>query len=148
MSRCLGVDYGSCRMGLAISDETGILASPLRTVPINGPRQAIAAIAAACSERMVERVVVGLPLDMQGRTGPAALAVLQFVERLRNELNLPVDTWDERLSTSQVERCLIDANVRRARRRQLRDQMAAQVVLQSYLDARTPLTPIDDFLTE
>ncbi len=135
MSRCLGIDFGSQRMGLAISDETGVIALPLPTVAIRGARHARQAVAEICIARAVQKIVLGLPLDMQGRTGPAAEAVLHFAAQLREDTALPVETWDERLSTSMAERMLIGGNVRRARRRDLRDQVAAQIILQSYLDA-------------
>lgn len=135
MTRCLGIDFGSRRMGLALSDETGVIALPLPTVELRGVRHAVEAVKATCAERAVQKIVLGLPLDMQGRTGPAAEAVLHFAAQLREDTGLPVETWDERLSTSMAERMLIGGNVRRARRRELRDQAAAQIILQSYLDA-------------
>lgn len=139
MSRYLGIDFGSQRMGLAISDETGVLATPLRTVTIRGARHAVQEISAICTERKIKTIVVGLPLDLQGHTGPAAEAALDFAGKLRKQTKLLVEMWDERLSTSMAERTLIGVNVRRARRRELRDQIAAQIVLQSFLDAHAAI---------
>ena len=86
---------------------------------------------------------VWLPLDLQGRSGPAAEAVQRFAVQLREHTALPVEMWDERLSTSMAERLLLSGNVSRARRRDLRDQIAAQIVLQSYLDAQSAGIPGD-----
>ena len=129
MSRCLGVDYGTCRVGLALSDETGTIASALETITIRGARHAAQTIAEICQARNV-------PLDLQGRVGPAAKSAQQFADLLHNVTALPVKLWDERLSTAMAEKLLIDGGTRRARRRDLRDQIAAQIVLQSYLDAQ------------
>ncbi len=135
MTRCLGIDFGSRRMGLALSDETGVIALPLPTVELRGVRHALEAVKATCTERAVRQIVLGWPLDMRGQAGPAAEAVQHFAGQLREATGLPVELWDERLSSSMAERMLLDGNVRRARRRELRDQAAAQIILQSYLDA-------------
>lgn len=141
MGRYLGIDYGSRRMGLAVSDEIGLLALPLRVIPIQNAGQAVNEVDKICREKSVTQIVVGLPLNMNGSRGPAAEAVTQFVDRLRQRLGLPVITWDERLSSQQAERVLIESDVRRAQRRNVIDKIAAQMILQSYLDAQAVSGP-------
>ncbi len=135
MSRLLGVDYGQRRLGFAISDEAAIIAMPLGMASVENPRQALNAVRRWVQEKQVGRVVVGLPLNLNGTRGPAAEAVEHFVGRLRAELTIPVVTWDERLSSQAAERTLIAAGLRRAKRKNIVDQLAAQIILQSYLDA-------------
>jgi len=138
MPRILGIDYGERRMGFAVSDEAEIIAMPLCVVAVLHPRQAAEEVARRVLEKQAGTVVVGLPLNMNGSRGPAAEAVTQFVERLRHLVSIPVETWDERLSSKAAERILIDADVRRAKRKQVIDQVAAQIMLQCYLDAKGP----------
>jgi len=136
MGRWLGVDYGEKRVGLAISDESGILATPLRIADVLSPKQAARAVREACAEIEAVGIVVGLPLNMNGTIGFKAEEVNVFCERLRRSVNVPVETWDERLSTSMVERVLLDADMSRGKRRKVRDKLAAQVILQGWLDAK------------
>jgi len=143
MPRTLGVDYGARRVGLAISDELGMMALPLDILPAQNPGQVVRDVLRLCCEKQVAAIVVGLPLNMDGSSGPAAAAVERFVEELRRQGGLPVDVWDERMSSRQVERMLIDSDVSRARRRGLVDKLAAHVILQSYLDAHTSTTEND-----
>jgi len=135
MPRTLGVDYGERRVGLAISDELGMMAMPLDILPVKGPKQVIQDILSLCQEKQVAAIVVGLPLNMDGSRGSAVEAVERFVQELRQQSGRPVEVWDERMSSRQVERMLIDSDVSRARRKGLVDKLAAQVILQSYLDA-------------
>lgn len=136
MSRTLGVDYGDRRVGLAISDELGMMSTPLCVLDVLSEKQAVAGVVAACRERGVARVVVGLPLNMNGTRGEMVDRVEAFVKRLAVASGLPVATWDERLSSSLVERVLLDADMSRGKRKKVRDKLAAQVILQSYLDAQ------------
>jgi putative Holliday junction resolvase len=139
MPRTLGVDYGERRVGLAISDELGLLALPLDILPVQGSKQVIRDVLCLCQERQVAVIVVGLPLNMDGSRGPAVEAVERFVQELRRQGGRPVEVWDERMSSRQVERMLIDSDVSRSRRKGIVDKLAAQVVLQSYLDAQEML---------
>jgi len=139
MPRTLGVDYGERRVGLAISDELGLLALPLDILPVQGAKQVIRDVLRLCQEKQVAVIVVGLPLNMDGSRGPAVEAVERFVLELRRQASRPVEVWDERMSSRQVERMLIDSDVSRARRKGLVDKLAAQVILQSYLDAQEML---------
>ena len=136
MPRTLGVDYGERRVGLAVSDELGMMALPLDILPVQSSRQVIGDVLRLCHEKQVAVIVVGLPLNMDGSRGPAAEAVERFVRELRRLGELPVEVWDERMSSRQVERMLIDADVSRAKRKGIVDKLAAQVILQSYLDAQ------------
>jgi len=135
MARVLGVDYGEKRIGLAVSDPEGLIATPLGVQDVTGRKDAVDAVGRAAGETGAERIVVGLPLNMDGSAGPMAEKVQVFAERLRTRTGLPVDTWDERLSTRLVERTLIEADVSRRKRKGLRDKLAAGVILQGYLDA-------------
>ncbi len=138
--RVLGLDVGSRRIGLALSDPLGLTAQPwdVQETSPQDPDAAPRAIAALAERLDVGRVVAGLPLDRQGEVGRQARAVLDFLERLEAHLSVPVETWDERFSTAAAERALLEGGVRRARRRQVRDKVAASLILQSWLDARSP----------
>lgn len=143
MTALLGIDLGTKRIGVALSDPTGLLASPIATVPHRSDRADAAHIAALCADHGVSAVVVGWPRSMDGTAGPAARRAEAFAERLRGATGLPVHLWDERLSTVAAERALIELGARRERRREVRDRVAAAVVLQSYLDARARRLPSD-----
>ncbi|MBU4201210.1 MAG: Holliday junction resolvase RuvX [Verrucomicrobia bacterium] len=135
MTRILGIDYGERRLGFAISDETGIIAMPLCVVTVEHPRHALDEVQRLVREKQAGQVVIGMPLNMNGTRGPASEAVARFVTRLSKTISIPVATWDERLSSKAAERILIDADVRREKRKGVIDQLAAQIMLQSYLDA-------------
>lgn len=136
IGRCLGVDYGTARIGLAISDETGMLATPLATVAVRGIPDAVRAVTEHIRRTGAVRIVIGMPLHMNSSRGAGAEAADDFARRIRETTALPVIAWDERLTTRMAERALIEANVRRNRRRSVIDRAAAQLILQSYLDAR------------
>jgi putative Holliday junction resolvase len=132
MMRILGVDYGTVRVGLALSDELGMLATPLEVVENS---KAIPRIREIMSEKNVGTIVVGLPRNMDGSYGPKADEVRQFVEKLGKNVGVECKLWDERLTTKLVERMLIDGDVSRKRRKEVIDKLAAQQILQSYLDS-------------
>jgi putative Holliday junction resolvase len=136
MARLLGVDLGEKRVGLAVSDPTGVLATPLRVLHVRSPADALRQVAAACAEVGAEGIVLGLPRNMDGTEGPKAREARAFAAGLGEATAHPVFLYDERLTTSLVERTLLDADVSRRRRREVRDKLAAQVILQSYLDAQ------------
>ena len=135
MTRVLAVDLGTRRIGVALSDPTGTVAGPLDTIPHRERRQDVAAVAALARAHGAERIVLGWPRNMDGTSGPAARRAEAFAEALRRVAGVPVALWDERLSTVAADRALRDADVKRERRRALRDQIAAALILQSYLDA-------------
>jgi putative holliday junction resolvase len=138
VARMLGVDLGSKRIGLARSDPTGTIASPLDVLLRSGDRDRDhRAIAERARAEGAERIVVGFPLSLSGREGPAARSVRTEVAALRDMAgpDLPVDLHDERFTTVTAERALVDARMRRGDRRHVRDAVAAAVMLQSYLEA-------------
>ena len=134
--RALGIDLGTRRVGLALSDSGGLLATPLEVLQRSGTEaRDHAAIAAVVAELDVEVVVVGLPLSLDGSTGVAAQAAQAEADRLAKALGVPVETHDERLTTVSAERHLRAGQVKGRRRRQVVDMVAAAVLLQSWLDA-------------
>lgn len=139
MPRALGLDLGDRRIGVALSDSAGTVATPYEMVPRSGSRaRDHARLAELVGETEAEVVVVGLPLSLDGTKGPAALKVEAEVAELRDRLPVPVELWDERLSTVEARRRLQSARVRRGRARRTIDQVAATVILQAWLDATGP----------
>lgn len=134
--RVLGIDFGEKRIGLAISDPLGSAAHPLEVVERHGIEDAIEHIGEVARRRRVNKIVMGLPLNMDGSVGPQARRVRRFASRLRRALGVDVAFWDERLTSAEAERALLAADQRRARRRAVRDAVAAAVLLQGYLDSR------------
>jgi len=134
MNPILALDFGRVRIGAAISDELQLLAHPLETIPAN--EQAPLRIAEIVREKKVDHVVAGVPRQLNGQIGAAATEVLQFVEKLRAILPCPVITWDERLTTVAAHRALRDAGKNTRQTRGYVDQVAAQMILQNYLDWR------------
>jgi len=134
MNPILALDFGRARIGAAISDELQLLAHPLETIPAN--ERALSRVMEIVREKKVDHVVAGLPKRLDGQIGAAATEVLQFVEKLRAILPCPVVTWDERLTTAAAHRALRDAGKKTRQTRSYVDQVAAQMILQSYLDSR------------
>ena len=135
--RVLALDVGTRRLGVAVSDPTGTVASPLATVPRRTPAEDARTIAALADEQAATTVVVGLPVTLAGREGPAAAAVRAYLAELAPLLpGLSLELVDERLSTAAAERALVGGGVRRRDRRQVVDQVAASVFLQTWLDGR------------
>lgn len=132
----LGLDVGERRIGVAVSDELGLTAQALSVIDNVGDEEVTQAVASLVKQYDVERIVIGLPRRTDGRMGPEADNVLQFGRRLEESLGVPVVYWDERFSTAQAERILIEAGLRRTRRRKVVDQVAAGIILQAYLDSR------------
>lgn len=144
MGRILGIDYGTKRVGLAISDPLGMLSTPLSIETVGSMEDAIKTVCRIARERAVEKIVVGMPINMNGTMGPIAMEVTRFVELLKPACGIAVETIDERLSTSMVERVLLDADLSRGRRKEVRDKLAAQVILQGYLDKQQGAMPYDE----
>ena len=137
--RVLGVDLGSRRIGLAISDPDARFAFPLDAIESKGTRQDVAALRELITSREIERVVVGLPLHMDGRAGPEAEAARAFAGALSEAAGVPVDTLDERWTTLEAERALhadgrSAGKRRRARKSGERDSMAASIILRTWLE--------------
>lgn len=142
MDRILGLDYGTRRLGFAVSDPTGIIATPLETVDVRSDDEACRAVADRVAETGARSMVVGNPLNMDGTPSAIALRVAAFLERLREFVDIPMVLWDERLSSREAERVLLEADVSRAKRRQVRDKLAAQLILQNYLDAQSDMNDL------
>jgi putative Holliday junction resolvase len=144
--RILGVDFGRARLGVAVSDELGMLAHPVETIPAS--RDAAKRVAEIVREKNAERVVIGLPRHMNGTAGESAGEALAFAEKLRGLVTCEVLTWDERLTTVAASRALRDGGQKTRNSRGFIDQVAAQMILQGYLDglqsARDRETGISD----
>jgi putative Holliday junction resolvase len=138
-TRVLGIDVGSVRIGLAVSDETRTVASPLSTLP-NDSRTMWTRLEREMEDRHVERVVIGLPRRLDGTEGEAAEDARRFAAELGHHTAVPVELWDERFTTMYAERSLIESGVRRRRRREVIDAVAAALLLQSWLDSRRRVT--------
>jgi len=132
MSRIMAVDLGSVRTGVAVSDELGMLAQPWKTLP--GGEAALEAVVSAVGELKPVRVLVGLPRNMDGSYGPAAEGARAFADQLKSRLPCPVDLWDERLTTVSAQRALRESGRKARDQRGVVDQVAAQFLLQSWLD--------------
>ena len=135
--RLMGLDYGSKTVGVAVRDPLGLTAQGVETVwrkQENKLRQTLARIEELISEYQVERIVLGYPKNMNNTVGERAVKSLEFKEKLEKRTGLPVVMWDERLTTAEAERTLMETGVRRENRKQFLDQMAAVLILQGYLD--------------
>ena len=136
MARVLGIDLGSRRIGVAVSDGLGITAQPRATIARHGGMRDIESIAAAVKDAGADRIVLGLPLDPEGQEGPAAQRARAFGGKLGAALGLPVELVDESFSTVEAESVLLAADVSRKRRKQVVDKLAAAVILQRWLDGQ------------
>jgi putative Holliday junction resolvase len=134
MSPILGIDFGQARIGLAISDELCLLAHPLETIPAK--KDSVKRIANIVRDRKIDKVVLGIPRKMSGEIGQAATEALEFAAKLRAQLPCAVETWDERLTTVAANRALGEAGKKTRQTRKIVDQVAAQMILQGYLDSR------------
>ena len=135
--RFMGLDYAAKTVGVAVSDPLGLTAQGVETVwrkQENKLRQTMARIEELISEYQVERIVLGYPKNMNNTVGERAVKSLEFKEKLEKRPGLPVVMWDERLTTAEAERTLMETGVRRENRKQFLDQMAAVLILQGYLD--------------
>jgi len=135
--RILALDHGTVRIGVALSDEMKLIASPLEFIPAEPAAAAFARIKELIRDKAVEQIVIGMPRNMDGSFGPAAEKVRDFVEKLKVDITTPIRTWDERLTSTQANRLLIQGGVRRDKRKEKVDGMAAAILLQSFLDAST-----------
>ena len=142
MRPILGIDFGRSRIGVAISDELRMLAHPLETIPASN--QAVRRVAEITRERNVQGIVIGVPRLMSGNYGSAAEEVLTFVEQIRKAVSCQVVTWDERLTTVAAQRALRDAGKKTRDTRGYVDQVAAQIILQAYLDSLSTAAQPDE----
>ncbi|GIO69088.1 Holliday junction resolvase RuvX [Paenibacillus sp. JTLBN-2024] len=135
--RIMGLDYGDRKIGVAVSDLFGWTAQGLEVVERRRDGSEVSRIAELVRDYEVEEIVVGLPKNMNGSIGPRGEICIDFADKLKEMLKLPVHLWDERLTTVSAERTLIEADVSRKKRKQVVDKMAASLILQNYLDSKT-----------
>jgi putative Holliday junction resolvase len=133
--RILGLDYGEKRIGVALSDELGLTGQGLTTIVRKNRDQVLHAIGALVQSNGVEKIVIGYPLRLDGNRGIQCEKIDRFVRLLESGLSIPIIKWDETLSTRTAEDILIQSGVRREKRKQIVDKMAAGLILQSYLDS-------------
>lgn len=136
--RILGLDYGSKRIGVAICDELGITAQVLATITRKNQEQDIEVIAGFIRRYVVERIVIGYPIRLDGTEGIQCEKVNRFIRILESTFSLPVIRWDETLTTKEAEEILIGANMRRKKRKNVVDKLAASLILQGYLNSLKP----------
>ena len=134
--RIIGLDIGTKNIGVAVSDESGTLAQGREVVPRKSDENAIMEIKDIIDEYKVKEIVVGIPFNMDGSKGERALDSEKFASALEKATLLPVTLWDERLTTKEAEAVLLEADVSREKRKKLSDKLAAQLILQSYLDSQ------------
>jgi putative Holliday junction resolvase len=132
--RILALDHGTRRIGVAVSDETKTIAQPLEYIPAEPFVDFLAQLKKLLVEKEIDLVLIGLPRNMDGSYGPAAQKVEAFVAVLRGAITVSIKMWDERLTSVQANKILIQAKVRRDKRKEKVDKMAAAILLQSYLD--------------
>ena len=132
MKRILGLDVGEKRIGVAVSDLLGYIAQGISVVK----RKDIEELKKIVSDYNIERIIVGLPKNMDGSIGEQAKKALAFIEDLKKEIDLPILTWDERLTTKEAEGVLLKADLSRAKRKKVIDKLAAALILQGYLDSQ------------
>ena len=133
--RILALDHGTKRIGVAVSDELKMIAQPLEYILAEPSADFLARLREVIHDKEVDLILVGMPRNMDGSYGPAAQKVQEFVAVLKGALTVPIKLWDERLTSAQANRLLIQGNVRRDKRKEKVDKMAAAILLQSYLDS-------------
>lgn len=139
MSRLLGIDYGTVRIGLALSDPTRTLASLLPFLDNKSPQQVIAAITALIETHQITGLVIGMPRNMDGTYGPSAQKVMDFIAQIQKSISLPITPIDERLTTAQASKQLSSIGLNQKQLRKKVDSSSASLILQQYLDRNTPL---------
>lgn len=135
MTRSFGLDVGTKTVGVAVSDGLGLTAQPVTTLRRSSLRADLTELRRLAEHHAVEHVVVGLPLNMDGTEGPSAAEARKFGDAVARQLGLPVEYWDERLTTTAANRVLLEADLSRARRKAVVDRVAAALILQGWLDA-------------
>lgn len=138
MGACLGLDLGEKRVGIAHTDESGSMAFPLKTLEIRGLKHLIQELQPLLEQYRAQTIVVGLPSQLDGTEGPAAQKIRSNVDWLKTQIAVEWILWDERLTTAEVNRVLEESDISHSRRREVRDALAAQRILQSYLDEKGP----------
>ncbi len=139
MSRLLGIDYGTVRIGLALSDPTRTLASPLPFLENNSPQQVTQALSELIQTHQISALIIGLPRNMDGTYGPSAQKVRDFISQIQQDIPLPITPIDERLTTAQASKQLAGIGLNQKQLRKKVDSSSACLILQQYLDRSTPL---------
>ena len=139
MSRFLGIDYGTVRIGLALSDPTGTLASPLPFLENQSLQQVTNALSELIQTHQIEGLIIGLPRNMDGTYGPSAQKVRDFIAQIQKSISLPITPIDERLTTAQASKQLSGIGLNHKQLRKKVDSSSACLILQQYLDRNTPL---------
>ena len=139
MSRLLGIDYGTVRIGLALSDPTRTLASPLPFLENNSPQQVTQALSELIQTHQISALIIGLPRNMDGTYGPSAQKVRDFISQIQKDILLPITPIDERLTTAQASKQLAGIGLSQKELRKKVDSSSACLILQQYLDRSTPL---------
>jgi len=137
MQRILSLDFGEKRIGVAVSDSLNIIAQSVGTIERKGIKNDLKKIAELVKEYEAGKMIVGLPLNMDGTEGKSASRAINFVNELRKEIQIEVEMLDERLTTAQGERVFLEADMSRKKRKQNLDKIAAQLILQNYLDSHS-----------
>jgi putative Holliday junction resolvase len=136
IGRVLGIDLGDVRIGIAVSDPLGMTAQGVEVIRRKSESEDLKRLGELIRQYEVQQIVLGFPKNMNGTIGPRGEASQQFAKILEEEFQIPVVLWDERLSTMAAERMLLEANVRRDKRKNVVDKMAAAIILQNYLDSK------------
>jgi len=132
--RILAIDHGTKRIGVAVSDETKTIAQPLEYIPAEPFADFLEHLKKILTEKEISLILIGMPRNMNGSYGPATQKVETFIGVLKTAITVPIKTWDERLTSTMANRAMIQGNVRRDKRKEKVDAMAAAILLQSYLD--------------
>lgn len=132
--RILGLDMGQKTIGVAISDPLGFTAQGITTIRRKNKEQDIAEIKSFCDEYQVEKIVIGLPKNMDNSVGFAGQKSIEFAELLKSKIDIEIEMWDERLTTVSAHRAMLEADLSRAKRKKIVDKIAATFILQGYLD--------------
>ncbi len=132
--RTMSMDIGSRTIGVAISDELGITAQGLKTIRRRSMEEDLKEISLIIAQFKIDRIVVGLPKNMDGTIGKQAESVLQWIKAAQEKINIPIETWDERLSTVEASKILLEADLSRKKRKGVIDKLAAVIILQGYLN--------------
>jgi putative holliday junction resolvase len=137
MIRVLGLDVGEKTIGVALSDPLGLTAQGIKTIERKGKKTDIEELRKICLEYTVDTIVVGLPKNMNGTIGPQGEKIMNFSEFIKENLDIPIKLWDERLTTVAAHKAMLEADLSRAKRKKIVDKVAATYILQGYLDSLT-----------
>jgi len=138
--RLLGLDYGTVRVGVAMSDQLGYIAQPKGFIDAVAKKKCIEKIIQMCNEFDIKKIVIGLPLHMNGDEGESALGARTFGKKINKKIDIPIEFIDERLSTMSANKALTEGNVKGEKRKEKVDSVAAAIILQNYIDRETEIS--------